>query len=92
MQRYPSAKLGPGGGGLSPLPKCSPDACTLVTPPHTPPHTPTLSHTRPHTHTSQVGKRVYDDFAEQTKIDREMKKFPQQQIIGFRIIGMRVSE
>ena len=45
------------------------------------------------THTlspSQVGKRVWDDFAERDKIEREMKKFPAQKIIGFRIIGMRV--
>ncbi len=40
----------------------------------------------------QVGKRVYNDFAEQTTINRKMEKFPQQEIIGFRIVGMRVSE
>ena len=50
-------------------------------------HTLTLSH--PFT-PSQIGKRVWDDFAERDKIEREMKKFPAQEIIGFRIIGMRV--
>ncbi len=39
----------------------------------------------------KVGRRVWDDFAQQDKIDREKKKYPQQEIIGFRIIGMRVS-
>ena len=39
----------------------------------------------------KVGRRVWDDFAEQDKIDREKKKYPPQEIIGFRIIGMRVS-
>ena len=38
----------------------------------------------------KVGRRVWDDFAQQDKIDREKKKYPQQEIIGFRIIGMRV--
>ena len=51
-----------------------------------------LSHTHTHIHThTQVGKRVWDDYAEQAKIDREKKKYPPQEIIGFRIIGMRVS-
>ena len=39
----------------------------------------------------KIGRRVWDDFAEQDKIDREKKKYPAQEIIGFRIIGMRVS-
>ncbi len=39
----------------------------------------------------KVGRRVWDDFAEQDKIEREKKKYPPQEIIGFRIIGMRVS-
>ena len=39
----------------------------------------------------KVGRRVWDDFAEQDKIDREKRKYPPQEIIGFRIIGMRVS-
>ena len=38
----------------------------------------------------KLGRRVWDDFAEQDKIDREKKKYPAQEIIGFRIIGMRV--
>jgi len=38
----------------------------------------------------KLGRRVWDDFAEQDKIDRERKKYPAQEIIGFRIIGMRV--
>lgn len=38
----------------------------------------------------KVGKRVWDDFAERDKIERELKKFPAQETIGFRIIGMRV--
>ena len=37
----------------------------------------------------KLGRRVWDDFAEQDKIDRE-KKYPAQEIIGFQIIGMRV--
>ena len=39
----------------------------------------------------KIGRRVWDDFAEQDKIDREMKKYPEQDVLGFRIIGMRVS-
>ena len=39
----------------------------------------------------KLGQRVWDDFAEQDKIDRERKKYPCQEVIGFRIIGMRVS-
>ena len=39
----------------------------------------------------KVGRRVWDDFAERDKIERERKKYPQQEILGFRIIGMRVS-
>ena len=39
-----------------------------------------------------MGKRVWDDFAEKDKIDRERKKYPAQETLGFRIIGMRVSE
>ena len=38
----------------------------------------------------KLGRRVWDDYAEQDKIDREKKKYPAQEIIGFRIIGMRV--
>ena len=34
---------------------------------------------------------MWDDFAEKEKIDRERKKYPAQEILGFRIIGMRVS-
>ena len=40
----------------------------------------------------KIGKRVWDDFAEQDKIERERKKFPAQEIIGWRIIGMRVGK
>ena len=40
----------------------------------------------------KVGRRVWDDFAERDKIEREKKKYPPQEILGFRIIGMRVSE
>ena len=40
----------------------------------------------------KVGRRVWDDFAERDKIEREKKKCPPQEILGFRIIGMRVSE
>ena len=39
----------------------------------------------------KVGRRVWDDFAERDKIEREKKKYPPQEILGFRIIGMRVS-
>lgn len=39
----------------------------------------------------KVGRRVWDDFAESDKIERERKKYPPQEILGFRIIGMRVS-
>ena len=38
----------------------------------------------------KIGRRVWDDFAEKDKIEREKKKYPPQEIIGFRIIGMRV--
>lgn len=38
----------------------------------------------------KVGRRVWDDFAERDKIERERKKYPPQEILGFRIIGMRV--
>ena len=38
----------------------------------------------------KLGKRVWDDFADQEKIDRELKKYPAQETLGFRIIGMRV--
>ena len=34
---------------------------------------------------------MWDDFAERDKIERERKKYPPQEILGFRIIGMRVS-
>ena len=34
---------------------------------------------------------MWDDFAERDKIEREKKKYPPQEILGFRIIGMRVS-
>ena len=39
----------------------------------------------------KIGKRVWDDYAEQDKVERERKKYPDQEVIGFRIIGMRVS-
>ena len=39
----------------------------------------------------KVGRRVWDDFAERDNIEREKKKYPPQEILGFRIIGMRVS-
>lgn len=38
----------------------------------------------------KIGKRVWDDLALQDKIDREKKKYPCQEVIGFRIVGMRV--
>ena len=41
---------------------------------------------------AQVGRRVWDDFAEKDKIDRERKKYPAQETLGYRIIGMRVCE
>ena len=40
----------------------------------------------------KIGRRVWDDLADPVKIDREKKKYPFQDIIGFRISGMRVSE
>ena len=39
----------------------------------------------------KVGRRVWEDFAERDEIERERKKYPPQEILGFRIIGMRVS-
>ena len=39
----------------------------------------------------KMGRRVWDDFAERDKIERERKKYPEQDVLGFRIIGMRVS-
>ena len=33
---------------------------------------------------------MWDDFAEQDKIEREKIKYPAQETLGFRIIGMRV--
>ena len=39
----------------------------------------------------KIGKRVWDDFADPDKIEREKKKYPVQDVVGFRIIGMRVS-
>jgi hypothetical protein len=41
-------------------------------------------------YSTQVGRRVWDDFAEKDKIDREKKKYPAQETLGYRIIGMRV--
>ena len=38
----------------------------------------------------KVGRRVWDDFAQPDKIDKEKKKYPLQEIIGFRVTGMRV--
>ena len=38
-----------------------------------------------------MGQRVWDDLADNDKIEREKKKYPAQEILGFRIIGMRVS-
>ncbi|CAI8046652.1 Inositol polyphosphate multikinase [Geodia barretti] len=40
----------------------------------------------------KVGRRVWDDFAEKDKIDREKKKYPAQETLGYRIIGMRVNQ
>ena len=40
----------------------------------------------------KVGRRVWDDFTERDKIERERKKCPPQEILGFRIIGMRELE
>lgn len=40
----------------------------------------------------KLGRRVWDDSASQDKIDREMKKYPIQETVGFRIIGMRVRD
>jgi 1D-myo-inositol-tetrakisphosphate 5-kinase/inositol-polyphosphate multikinase len=39
----------------------------------------------------KLGKRVWDDNASQDKIEREKKKYPIQDTVGIRIIGMRVS-
>ena len=39
----------------------------------------------------KVGRRVWDDFANSDKIDKEKRKYPLQEIIGFRVTGMRVS-
>ena len=38
-----------------------------------------------------MGQRVWDDLADNDKIEREKKKYPAQETLGFRIIGMRVS-
>lgn len=38
----------------------------------------------------KLGKRVWDDNASQDKIEREKKKYPIQDTVGIRIIGMRV--
>ena len=40
----------------------------------------------------KLGKRVWDDNASQDKIEREKKKYPIQETVGIRIIGMRVSD
>lgn len=39
----------------------------------------------------KMGQRVWDDLADQAKIERELKKYPAQETLGFRIVGMRVS-
>lgn len=39
----------------------------------------------------KIGQRVWDDFADKEKIEREKKKYPAQETLGFRIIGMRVN-
>ena len=46
----------------------------------------------PSLYSTQVGRRVWDDFAEKDKIDREKKKYPAQETLGYRIIGMRVNQ
>jgi len=39
----------------------------------------------------KVGRRVWDDYADSNKIDKEKRKYPLQEVIGFRVTGMRVS-
>ena len=51
----------------------------------------TASFSKPSILDLKLGKRVWDDFADQEKIDRELKKYPAQESLGFRIIGMRVN-
>ena len=50
----------------------------------------TASFSKPSILDLKLGKRVWDDFADQEKIDRELKKYPAQESLGFRVIGMRV--
>ena len=38
----------------------------------------------------KMGQRVWDDHADVDKIEREKRKYPAQETLGFRIIGMRV--
>ena len=38
-----------------------------------------------------MGRRVWDDYADSNKIDKEKRKYPLQEVIGFRVTGMRVS-
>lgn len=40
----------------------------------------------------KMGQRVWDDNAHPDKIERELKKYPAQETLGFRIVGMRVSD
>ncbi len=39
----------------------------------------------------KLGRRVWDDYANSDKIDKEKRKYPLQEVIGFRVTGMRVS-
>ncbi|XP_019848870.1 PREDICTED: inositol polyphosphate multikinase beta-like [Amphimedon queenslandica] len=38
----------------------------------------------------KMGQRVWDDHAHPDKIERELKKYPAQERLGFRITGMRI--
>ncbi len=38
----------------------------------------------------KMGTQTYDEAASAAKIERELKKYPPQQVIGFRIVGMKV--
>ena len=38
----------------------------------------------------KMGQQTYDEDASPSKIEREKKKYPPQEVIGFRIVGMKV--
>lgn len=47
---------------------------------------------RPNILDLKMGKRCWDDLADQEKIRTEQKKYPPQERIGYRIVGMRVHD